>query len=372
MITPTDRLLLRAVFQKQQSCDSASTSTAWLAAFEAWQAQVDLDRLPLGHFQFLPLLHQQLERGGVAHPWMGRLKGMYRRSWTLSQLTAHRLPEWLAALRSDGVPTVAVGYSDELSGRPVTLAVPAAKADVAVAALQGCGLAPTSRTAQIRSPEFRSWVPLCRLRSGDGCELVVRWHVLDECPTLEADERLWRTAVPGKVSGVDAMVMEPTEALLVACVSALRRTPEMLAHVLEAGRILQASEAVAWERIEDLASEFGVSRQVRRALTELHETLGLDIPAEYLLPEHTGGARCCEAAVVTGLRGGGLLQAIVRHLQRFHMLSRAQGVFPGPAALLSYLQHSWGLANRRTVARQTLARLMRRRSRVWGAERREP
>ena len=97
MVMSADVCFLRAVFQTQPPNLSSPAPTTWLAAFLAWLAHVDLDHLPLGYFQLLRALYQQPARGGVVHPWMGRPKGVCRRSRAMSQLTAHRLLAWLAA-----------------------------------------------------------------------------------------------------------------------------------------------------------------------------------------------------------------------------------------------------------------------------------
>jgi len=70
--------LLQAALQNQSEA---------LTAFAAWQGTVDIDDLPPGQFELLPLLYRNMQRAGLEeHPWLPRLKGIYRRAWYANQL----------------------------------------------------------------------------------------------------------------------------------------------------------------------------------------------------------------------------------------------------------------------------------------------
>jgi hypothetical protein len=82
------------------------------ASAEAWRRlrpQLDLDRLELGSFPVLPLVHRQLERLGIEDPYIPRLAGIRRRTWTLNRLGLDALAPALRALEDAGAEPVVVG-----------------------------------------------------------------------------------------------------------------------------------------------------------------------------------------------------------------------------------------------------------------------
>ena len=77
---------------------------------EAWRRlrpQLELDRLELGSFPVLPLVHRQLEQLGIDDPYMPRLAGIRRRTWAMNQLELDRV---MPALRNFEEPVVVGGW----------------------------------------------------------------------------------------------------------------------------------------------------------------------------------------------------------------------------------------------------------------------
>ena len=55
------------------------------ARWDAWAASVDIDVLSPAAYGLLPALYKAIEAAGVTHPWLARLRGVYRRHWTERQ-----------------------------------------------------------------------------------------------------------------------------------------------------------------------------------------------------------------------------------------------------------------------------------------------
>ena len=62
-----------------------SAVRSWLK----WRSAVDIDYLEPGVFELLPLLYKRLRHLIPDDPWMGRLKGVYKRTWT-NNITFYR------------------------------------------------------------------------------------------------------------------------------------------------------------------------------------------------------------------------------------------------------------------------------------------
>jgi len=79
---------------------------------EAWRRlrpQLDLERLELGSFPVLPLVHRQLERLGIDDPYMPRLAGIRRRTWAMNQLGLDAVAPALRSLEEAGAEPIVVG-----------------------------------------------------------------------------------------------------------------------------------------------------------------------------------------------------------------------------------------------------------------------
>lgn len=68
-----------------------------------WLASTNIERLEAGQFQLLPMLYPQLEQTAVDHPWLPRLKGIYRRTWFANQLALRAAAAALQVL-TDALP----------------------------------------------------------------------------------------------------------------------------------------------------------------------------------------------------------------------------------------------------------------------------
>src|SRR5687767_2459676 len=79
----TQRLLLRAALL---------SGPAAVDAWEAWLGHADWEAgVEHGSFRLLPLLYTNLRRGGVAHPSLQKLKGVYRQAWATTNRLFHRM-----------------------------------------------------------------------------------------------------------------------------------------------------------------------------------------------------------------------------------------------------------------------------------------
>ena len=167
-----------------------------LTAFTAWQAAVDLNRLPSGQHALLPPLYHNLERLGIEHPWLGRLRGIYRRTWYTNQLMLQAADSLLGALAAAGVPVMLaddaalalVSYGERL--RPIDslgLVVPAARAAEAGQVLAGQQWSSAAGDALPFSPERRTWDTHQPYVSPQGQRVVLWWRTAPGWPSDAAD-----------------------------------------------------------------------------------------------------------------------------------------------------------------------------------------
>jgi hypothetical protein len=232
---------------------------------EAWRRlrpQLELDRLELGSFPVLPLVHRQLEQLGIDDPHMPRLAGIRRRTWAVNQLELDRVTP---ALRNFEDPVVVGGwefpahyYGGDFGLRQV------AGLEVLVrpgsAAPRGAVGGVTHVGANVLHHRF------ARDFSGPGREV----------------EGLWERTVELTLGEARARMLAPTDELLRVCLAGARASePPNVLWVADAIAVLQASGgSIDWERVVGHALRLRAMLRLRDALVYLRRELDAAVPDE--------------------------------------------------------------------------------------------
>jgi hypothetical protein len=184
-------------------------------------------------------------------------------------------------------------------------------------------------------------------RRGEGEEIDLHWHVLEECCRPGDDAGFWRSAHDFDFRGTDIHALSPEDLLINVCVHGARGYPgRVVRWVVDAARILECEGAgFNWDRVVAHSRQMAVSLAMSNCLAYLRE-LHLAIPDDAvrrLEVTRTGRVERFEEHVqdapVT------LPWAVARDLTRYARLSRGRSVFERGAGLPVYLQDLWGLAH---------------------------
>src|ERR1019366_6595553 len=92
--TPDQILLLRASLLSGQD-----VATAW----KAWRERVNFDDIDAASYRLMPLLYKNLRRENIEDELLGRLKGIYRHTWSRNQLLFHEAGRVLKAMNDAGI-----------------------------------------------------------------------------------------------------------------------------------------------------------------------------------------------------------------------------------------------------------------------------
>lgn len=267
-------------------------------AWEQWQTIGDLDHAGGGAFRLLPLVDRNLERIGVDHPDMHRLKGIRRRTWSQNELLFRDADEAIASLARAGIETLLLRgmaliarYYKDASLRPMNdcdILVPESSAEEADRALRSGGwkrITPAPVRLGIGFRRFRNSITY---RNGRGSQLDLHWHVLSMCCSPPADREFWEGAEPAEIGGKPARVLNPADQLLHICLSGLEWTYTPFTRwVADAMTILRSSEPIDWERFQRFARRHRLQLPLHRALEYLETMFHFPLPA---------GARTAETA----------------------------------------------------------------------------
>jgi hypothetical protein len=279
------------------------------ASAEAWRrlrAQLELDRLELGSFPVLPLVHRQLEALGVDDPEMPRLAGIRRRTWTMNQLA---LDAVTPALRSLDEPIVVGGwqfpahyYGGDLGLRPV----------------EGLGVL-----------ERFAW----------------EFSTPDREPEVETIEI--------ELGGTKARALAPTDELLRVCLAGARTSvPPNILWLADALAVLRFE--IDWDRVVRHALRLRAMLRLRDALVYLRRELGAAVPDESIRELEAHPPRRREA--LAHARAGGSPRVVA---PRFLQVTADRPLPAALVALPTFLRDELGLERRAQVPIEIVRRRLR-------------
>lgn len=317
-------------------------------AWTKWSSSVDIEHLPTGQYLLLPLLYRNLECLGVEHPWMSRLKGVYRRCWYANHLALRRLADVLAALVGADVDTLLVGEAvsalndyPEVSSRPIPalqIAVRPPAFDHAARLLAELGWRIQShQCGPLPARHCRGWRPSYVFYTEGGPSLRLHQHLLADVPNPIADELLWSQTCPLRVNDAVAQTLSPADRLMMTCLSASTMGPVALADVV----LLLRRGSVNWERLLSLARQLEVGAPLLQMLEVLQDVLGLELAPELLASLRRMSSACVhDASLKFSLAGRprSLLQTWRMHYRRFQRLAKSQGQPTNLRTFLDYMQ----------------------------------
>lgn len=343
-------------------------------ALEAWRewrrAEPDLDRIEKGSYRLLPLAYSNLGGRLGDDPDVGRLKGIYRRSWAVNQLGLRIGGEAILALRGAGLEVLALkgaaliasAYPDagaRLMG-DVDLAVRPEEIPAAVAALRGAGFTPIEEDAVSLLTVRHSLA----FRHRDGQEVDLHrgmlWH-----PALDGD--FWQGSVEAEVAGVPVRILNPADQVVHVCAHGAAWNPiHPVRWAADAFKVIEASgEALDWERLVAMAVRGRLTLPMRDALAVLADDLEAPVPGEprralERVPVSAGERRAHEA-LARPPSSRRSLAMLSWFWERHRAQAELEGEKPGPRGFLRYLQGFWGLQHTSEVPAYAMRRLLRRR-----------
>ncbi len=272
----------------------------------AWRAVLarrgGIDHVDGEWLALLPMVFANLRDLDPHAPDMGRLRGIYRRTWYANQMALHAAAQAVAAFEDAGIAGMLLGgcavmglHSADAGVRPIRgieIAVRAADRRHALRALAGLGWGRRATDPTALGLRRSSSVALIRGRSE---RLIV--HGVGRRPGRDGPEHRI-AARAATVGGVAVRIPSETDQLLLACLGR-RRTPRPvpLRWIPDAALVIRAAEVPvdpAW--LQARARARGASAQLSAALHLLATEFGLELSAPDAARESRGTAAPMRAA----------------------------------------------------------------------------
>ncbi|WP_339377680.1 nucleotidyltransferase family protein [Merismopedia glauca] len=258
---------------------------------------MDIETLDPESHHLLSLLYPNLVRHHVEDPHMGRLKGVYRRTWYANQLLVQSFKLVLQALQEVQVNPLALGemalvstcYAD-YGHRPVyqlDVLVPRSQTLEAIDTLLQIGW-----TAHGYRPQSgdRLWKPMpfwkdTPVQNAPNIHLNLHNNLFQAAPQSFTDEQLWANAVVTQISDLSVPVLSPVDQLLHLCLKSNKEQQQRPIYWLADAAMLinLMSQEADWVRLVTQAQRYQIILPLRYFLMHLQAVLHLPIP-DWVLP----------------------------------------------------------------------------------------
>ncbi|MCC7271082.1 MAG: nucleotidyltransferase family protein [Alphaproteobacteria bacterium] len=284
LVSPAQDGLLRVLYSPDDEV---------LAEFRRWEAGVALDDLDSGCYRLYPALYHRLRTLAPDHPFLGRMKGLFRRALYRNQLLFRWAREVLGRLRAARIDCIV------LKGAALVRSIgfsagfrPMADVDLLVRPRDA------RRAMEVADVRFRTVLDdvaateaHLHLRHGLSVmderefEIDLHWRLAGAWAAGEdPDAPFWETAEAIDLQGEPALTLGPTELLYHVLVHGLAwNAVPVVRWVSDALGILEAEGGrVDWGRLVRLAARYRQRPAVRVALSHLVHRFGAPVPPAVL------------------------------------------------------------------------------------------
>ena len=318
-------------------------------AWQRWRTAVDFDQVDHGSMRLLPLVYRNLGAESFDAEVAGRMKGIYRRSWSHNQLLFRRAAGAIAELGEAGIETMVLkGASLSLLAYGDAGVRPMDDVDVLVPIERRVDAVEVMRAAdwRLEKEDAEGWAKVHHsigIDGPDGGNLDLHWFSLWQ-PACDAP--LWDSAVLLELSGVLTLAPCPADQLLLVCVHGTPWSPlPPFRWIADAAAVIRSSgESLDWDRFVSEAGRRRLTVASAAALDYLRAEFGLAVPATVLDRLHAAPASRHEhAAFHAACRPDGPMRTLRMAWDRYRRLRDLDTGAPRPGGFVSFARRFWGL-----------------------------
>ncbi len=338
--TPEQLLVLHAALDQSEPA---------LAAWSRWRAATEFDDVDHGSTRLLPLVYRNLGADAFDPEVAGRLKGLYRRSWSQNQLNFKRAATVIDLLEAAGIPTLVIkgaslallSYGD-VGARPMDDAdvlVPHERAIEAIGVLSDAGWVPDHDDPPAWTEVHHS----LGFAGPGGGNVDLHWFALWQ---PARDDELWQASVPLEISGAPTRAPCAADQLLLACVHGTPWSPlPPFRWIADAAMVVRAAGAdLDWDRVAAEAERRQLTVATAAALGYLVEEFALAVPRSTLTRLQAAPATRHErAAFRAACSPDSPLRTLRMAWDRYRRLRDLDTGAATPRSFPSFARRFWGM-----------------------------
>jgi hypothetical protein len=362
---PTERLLVLAAIGEREVAR---------AAWSEWQQIVSLDDTDAASFAVLPAVSRNLDRHAIEHTLATRLRGIYRYSWSHSQVTFRDLSlvhqtltkASIRAVSHKGLAVAAryLGDLAAIASDQVDLLIAAPDVERAADALAAHGWRPVGHIPPLSvRPAFDAH----SLEGANRRRVVLRWRSFPlGCPSGREHAVVDR-ADAYSVQGAELLTPQPTDQLLLACASFSTLAPaERVRWTVETCAMLRGADTgIDHGAFAERAADAELLCVCEESLAAIRAAVGIELPS-LRFPRLPLPGRAPRKRNATQGPPRGRVQRVVRSAtaawQRYSAVSRSEGVPTTPWGFVRFARaiyrHEWEVPATGGLARAAARRLL--------------
>jgi len=279
---PAQQLLLKAALLKDDRA---------IAAWKQWQLNRDLEDLDLGSYRLLPLLYQNLTLHDIKHPFLAKMKGVYRYTWSQNQVLLAQLSIVLDTFSQAGIKTMILKgaalvnlYYKNYGLRPMSdFDVFVRKSDLpeVIKILNQQNWFLEDGTLAVLPDVSTAHAYMFKNKSGQ--QLDLHWHLMYESLRYQDYEDIWEKSIPIQVQNSNTLALNPTDQLFHVCVhGAVWNIVPPIRWVADAMTILETQPEIDWERLGHLSQHYRLVLPLQDTILFLRNMMDVSIPQLFL------------------------------------------------------------------------------------------
>ncbi|MFB2939249.1 nucleotidyltransferase family protein [Aerosakkonemataceae cyanobacterium BLCC-F154] len=357
--TNEQKLLLQAALWQGEAA---------INSWQTWRKTVNIDDIDRESYRLLPLVYRNLSAHNVTDSHLGRLKGVYRRTWVENQVLFQEIASILDALKSAGIETMLLKdaalnlyYYQDYGLRTIENFDFLIRTKDVLNAIPLLEKLDWKIQGNIANPKI-PFTHIVGFKKEPKQYLNLRWHLFGEGFNENAENQFWQSAILTQVNNLPVYVLSPTEQLLYTCGSGIfRNSVSPVRRLVDAAiAIYTYPDRINWHHLIELAENYRLLLPLKTQLIQLSEILNAPIPASILLELENLPVSQMEQEeyqVLTGEKTTILERLKMRYFQYLRISKNAQFNLIG---FLHYLQYVWGLENLWEVPIQVTSRTIQR------------
>ncbi|MBD2691969.1 nucleotidyltransferase family protein [Anabaena catenula] len=338
------KLLLQAALLSDQT---------GLNSWQQWRDNVDIENLDNESYHLLPLLYRNLSANEVIDVHIGRLKGVYRRTWVENQVLFQAIAPIFQSFQEKGIKTLLLKdaalnlhyYRDNGLRMMPNLEILIHPSDVlmGINLLQNIGWKEIGKIPQDILPFSQAM----GFKNSSNQFVILRWHLFADGFTEKAENDFWVNTIITKLGELELHILNPTNQLLYIC-GAFKNQLMSSSKLADATIIINTSEnQIDWKQLIIKAQKYRLIWALKNMTTALQEILNIPIPSS-ICTEITNlqisSFEYREYQILTKENNSVLDRLNLRYYQYARMITDNNGKL-NFLGFTQYLQYLWGLEN---------------------------
>jgi hypothetical protein len=338
---------------------------AAINSWQKWKTLVNIDDVDQESYRLLPLLYRNLSAHNLTDPYIGRLKGVYRRTWVENQVWFQKIRSILGSFQETNIkiimlkdPALNLHYYQDYGLRYINhldFLINSKDVLIAIKLLQKLGWIAKEK---IPNPTV-TFSHYIGFENESKQYLSLRWHLFADGFNQNLETEFWQSAILTQVSDFPVYLLSATDQLFYTCVfGGLTNSISPISRLADAAIAIQSYPSeINKNQLVTLAEKYRFILLLKMRMIQLQEILNPPISSA-ILPElenlSISKFEDQEYQLIIHEKNTALNRLKIRYFQYSRIVNTDNFNLLN---FFSYLQYIWGLENLWQVPIQAMIRV---------------